>query len=139
MFHKHGVPRSRIDFLRSVPTFEGLPDKALSRIDAHLDDLKVQAGRVLTHQGEAAEEVFIVAEGEAEVRIGDEVVGTTGVGEMIGELGVLQHTPRSATVTASTPMRLLVINPREMQWLFDDERLAARVQENVARHTGTPG
>lgn len=136
MFQRHGVPRSRIEFLRTVPMFDGLSDKVLSRIDAHLDDANVPAGKVLTHQGDGADEAFIVAEGEAEVRVDGEVVATSGTGEMIGELGVLRHTPRAATVVARTPMRLLVINPQDLQWLFDDKALAARVQDNVARHTG---
>lgn len=118
--------------------FEGLSDKVLARIDTHVDEVDIPAGRRLTAEGGSAYEAFIVAEGVAEVRIGDEVVGETTVGEMIGEIGVIKRTPRTATVTARTPMRLLVINPREMSWLFEDETLNARVQANLARHLGGP-
>lgn len=131
---KHGVPKSRLDFLRGVPMLEGLPDKALARIDSHIDEVDVPAGHKLTVEGTGAYEAFIIAEGTAEVKIGDEVVGQTDVGEMIGEIGVIKHTRRTATVTAQTPMRLLVINPREMSWLFEDETLSARVQQNLERH-----
>lgn len=136
MFHKHGVPRSRIEFLRTVPLFEGLSDKVLSRIDTHIDEVTVPAGRELTHEGGRAYEAFIVADGEAEVRVGADVVATSGSGEMIGEIGLLKNVPRSATVIAKTPMQLLVINPRDLQWLFEDKTLSARVQDNLARHTG---
>ncbi len=138
MFNRQGVPRSRVEFLGTVPFFEGLPKKALVRIDGHVDEVQVSAGRKLTEQGTGAYELFIIAEGTAEVRVGGEVVGETSVGEMIGEIGVLNDTLRTATVTATTPMRLLVINPRELRWLFDDPKLAKRVQENLDRHLAGP-
>jgi CRP/FNR family cyclic AMP-dependent transcriptional regulator len=138
MFNRHGVPTTRLEFLGEVPFFEGLPDKALARIDSHLDEVTVPAGRVLTEQGRGAYETFIVAEGTAEVRVGDDVVGETSVGELIGEIGVLKNTLRTATVTAKTPMRLLVLGPRELDWLFDDPTLHERVQANLDKHLSGP-
>jgi len=133
---KHGVPKARLDFLRKVPMLEGLPDKVLARIDSHLDEVTVPAGRKLTVEGGGSYEAFIVAEGTAEVRVGDDAVAETTVGEMIGEIGVLKNVPRAATVTAMTPMRLLVISPRDLGWLLENETLSKRVQDNLARHTG---
>lgn len=132
---KYGVPKSRLAFLRQVPMLQGLPDKVLARLDSHLDEVNVPAGRTLTVEGGGSYEAFIVADGTAEVRVGDEVVGETAVGEMVGEIGVIKHTRRAATVTAKTPMRLLVINPRDLHWLLENETLAKRVQDNLARHT----
>jgi cAMP-dependent protein kinase regulator len=134
MFHRHGVPRSRLEVLRGVPLFEGLPDRVLSRLDSHIDDVQVPAGKHLTDQGTRAYEAFIIVEGEAEVVIDGKVVGTTEVGEMIGEIGVLKNTLRMATVTAKTPMRLFVVTPREIGWLFEDKELARRVEANLERH-----
>ena len=138
MFNRHGVPRERLEVLAQVPFFEGLSKKVLARIDSHVDEVQIPVGRKLTEQGTGAYEAFIIAEGEAEVKVGDEVVGHTSVGEMIGEIGVLKHTLRTATVTATTPMRLLVINPRELTFLFDDPKLAARVQANLDKHLQGP-
>jgi CRP/FNR family transcriptional regulator, cyclic AMP receptor protein len=135
MFQRHGVPRERIDVLRQVPFFEGLSAKALSRIDQHLDEVSVPKGRVLTSQGEGAYESFVIADGVAEVRIDDKPVRDTEVGELIGEIGVLEHTMRTATVVAKTPMRLLVLNSREMSALMhEDPTIAERVQQNYTRH-----
>lgn len=136
MFTRHGVPRSRLEALGRIPLFEGLSEKVLARIDKHLDELQVQPGRELTTQGRGAYEAFIVEEGEAEVTIDGKVVGRAGPGELIGELGVLEHRLRSATVKAATPMRLLVMDSRDVRWLFEDATLAARVQENIDRHRG---
>jgi CRP/FNR family cyclic AMP-dependent transcriptional regulator len=138
MFSKHGVPRSRLEVLSQVPFFEGLPDKVLARIDSHIDEVEVPAGRMLTQQGRGAFEAFIVAEGVAEVSVGGEVVAQTSVGEMIGEIGVLKNTLRTATVVATTPMRLLVLNPQELDWLFDNPTLSERVQSNLDKHLSGP-
>jgi len=138
MRNKHGVPRSRIDFLKSVPILEGLPDKALAKLDSHLDEVAVQPGHQITTAGQNAYETFIVADGTAEVRVDGEVVGETTVGDMVGEIGVLQHTKRTATVTATTPMRLLVVSSREVDWLLNDPTLAERVRDNLQRHLQGP-
>ena len=121
--------------LRQVPFFEGLSNKVLARIDKHLDDVNVSAGRVLTAQGESAYEAFIIADGVAEITVDDKPVRDTEIGELIGEIGILKHTLRSATVVAKTPMRLLVLDAREMNALLhEDKKVAERVQENLTRH-----
>jgi len=121
--------------LRQVPFFEGLSNKVLARIDKHLDDVNVSAGRVLTAQGESAYEAFIIADGIAEITVDDKPVRDTEIGELIGEIGILKHTLRSATVVAKTPMRLLVLDAREMNALLhEDKKVAERVQENLTRH-----
>ena len=135
MFQRHGVPRERIDVLRQVPFFEGLSTKVLARIDQHLDEVNIPAGRVLTTQGEGAYETFIIADGVADITIDGEVVRETEIGELIGEIGVLKHTLRAATVVAKTPMRLLVLEAREMNALLHEDKLVAeRVQQNLDRH-----
>jgi CRP/FNR family transcriptional regulator, cyclic AMP receptor protein len=138
MFSRHGVPRERLELLRKVPFFEGMPDKVLARIDSHVDEVEFPAGRKLTEQGTGAYEAFIIAEGTAEVTVGGEVVGQTSVGELIGEIGVLKNTLRTATVTSTTPMRLLVINPRELSWMFDNPKLSERLQQNLDKHLSGP-
>ena len=135
MFSRHGVPRERIDVLRQVPFFEGLSTKVLARIDQHLDDVTVPEGRVLTAQGEAAYEAFIIADGVAEIRVDGKPVRDTEIGELIGEIGLLKNTMRRATVVAKTPMRLFVLDGREMEALLhEDKKVAERVQENLTRH-----
>ncbi|KQZ74865.1 cyclic nucleotide-binding domain-containing protein [Nocardioides sp. Root151] len=135
MFNRNRVPKERIDVLRQVPFFEGLSTKVLARIDQHLDDVNVAAGKVLTSQGEGAYETFIIASGVAEIEVDGKPVRDTEIGELVGEMGVLKHTVRAATVTAKTPMRLLVLNSREMSALLREDKLVAqRVQENLTRH-----
>ena len=138
MFNRNGVPQSRLEFLRSLPLFDGVPDKALARIDHLFTQVSVEPGRVLTEQGGSSFEAFIVAEGTAEVRVNDEVVREAGVGELIGELGVLDHKPRTATVTALTPMTLLVLHPGELNTLAEEESVGPQLRKNVELHRRGP-
>ncbi len=135
MFQHHGVPRARIDVLRQVPFFEGLSSKHLARIDGYLDEVNAEPGRVLTTEGEGAYEAFIIADGVAEVRKNGEVLRDTDIGELIGEIGILKNSLRTATVVAKTPMRLLVFNSNQMRGLLsEDKKVADRVEENMKRH-----
>jgi CRP/FNR family transcriptional regulator, cyclic AMP receptor protein len=135
VFQHHGVPRARIDVLRQVPFFEGLSNKHLARIDGYLDEVNAEPGRVLTTQGEGAYEAFIIADGVAEVRKDGEVLRDTDIGELIGEIGILNNSLRTATVVAKTPMRLLVFNSNQMRGLLsEDKKVADRVQANMRRH-----
>lgn len=138
MWGKHGTPRSRIDFLGTVPLFAGLPDKVLARLDGHLDDLEVKPGEKLTTQGAHGFETFVVVEGTAQVSVDGRVVAEMGPGELIGEIAVLEHGLRRATVTATTPMRLLVIDSRQIEWLYSHPDLSERVRAELARHLAGP-
>ena len=138
MFKRKGVPQSRLDLLRQVPLFEGLSDKVLARIDSLTVETSLSPGHELTRQGDGSDQVFVVVEGSAEVRVNDDVIGEAVSGELVGELGVLDHTTRAATVTATTPMQVLVMNRGEIVSLLEEEELAARVQANADRHRGGP-
>ena len=138
MSKRRGVPQSRLELLRHVPLFEGLSDKVLTRIDSMTVETTLSPGHELTRQGEPSDQAFVIVEGSAEVRINDAVVGEALPGELVGELGVLDNAVRSATVTATTPMRVLVMNRGEIHTLLDQDGTAARVQADVDRHRSGP-
>jgi CRP/FNR family transcriptional regulator, cyclic AMP receptor protein len=93
------------------------------------DELEVTAGTELTKQGEYAREFFIILDGAAEVVRDGERVATLGPGDFFGEVGLLSSTGRVAAVIALTPMRLLVIAPREFQTMLRNlPSIAERVQ-----------
>ena len=138
MFGRKRVPQSRLDLLRQVPLFEGLGNKVLARIDSLTVETTLAPGHELTRQGDGSDQVFVIVEGSAEVRVNDEVVREAVSGELVGELGVLGYARRAATVTATTPMRVLVMNRGEILTLLEQDELAARVQANVDRHRSGP-
>jgi CRP/FNR family transcriptional regulator, cyclic AMP receptor protein len=121
------------ELLAQVPLFEGLSKKHLKQVSSLVTRIDGDAGKVLTREGEPGHEFILVLEGEVEVRKGDEVVATRGAGDYIGEIALLEHQPRSATVVATTPVVLEVIGQREFTTLLDDEpEIAAKVRATAA-------
>ena len=101
-----------IALLRTVPGFEGLSERQLNELVTLVDEVTLGPGQVLTREGAAGREAFIVIEGQGDVFVDGEPIANVGPGEFVGEMAMLDHEPRSATVRAETPMRVLVIGPR---------------------------
>ena len=73
---------------------------------------------MLTREGETGHEFIVVVEGEIEVLQGDTVIATRGPGTYVGEIALLDHRPRTATVVAKTPVKIEVIGQREFAGLL---------------------
>jgi CRP-like cAMP-binding protein len=104
--------------LARVPLFEGLSKKELRLVAQLSTYLEEPAGAVLTREGETGHEFIIVLDGEVEVTRGDEVIAKRGPGTYVGEIALLDHRPRTATVVAKTPVKLEVIGQREFAGLM---------------------
>jgi CRP/FNR family transcriptional regulator, cyclic AMP receptor protein len=99
--------------LEGIPLFAGLGEDEREEIAAHVHDVEVAAGDTLALEGDNAYELFVIEEGEAEVRREGESIATLGEGDVCGEIGVLVTGTRRATVVASTPMRLIAMFARD--------------------------
>ncbi|MCB1027306.1 MAG: cyclic nucleotide-binding domain-containing protein [Microthrixaceae bacterium] len=123
-----------LERLGTLPMFAECTTKELRDVARIVDELNVEAGRVLMSQGDAGQEAFVIEEGTAEVVRDGELVATVGPGQYVGELALIDAGPRSATVTATSPMRLLVIGTREFSTLLDEvPGLARRVLVSTTR------
>ena len=98
----------KVAVLRSLPGLAGVPDRELVPLASLFDEAGVEAGHVLTREGASGRELFLVVTGQAEVTLRGDMLATVGPGEFVGEMTIFDGAPRSATVTAVTPMRLLV-------------------------------
>ena len=107
-----------LDQLAAVPLFAGADQKELAEIAKASTELDIDQGTVLTTQGEVGREAFVVIEGEAVVTVDGDEVARLGPGACIGEIALLDKGLRSATVTAATPMKVLVLDPREFKGLM---------------------
>jgi len=125
--------------LAKVPLFANLDKKHLKQISSLATQIDVAAGKELTREGAHGSEFIIVLEGEAEVKVDGKVVATRGPGEYFGEIALIANRPRTATVTATTPMKVEVIGRREFQTLLSEnpgiatellEATADRLAEN---------
>ena len=105
------------------------------------DQVAIPAGKTLCEQGSLGREAFVILEGTAEVRSNDKKVASVGPGTCVGELALLDHGPRTATVIAETDVTALVIGVREFSAIVDEvpsiahkllRALAARIRD--ARH-----
>jgi CRP-like cAMP-binding protein len=95
--------------LKDVPFFSKLKKKELDVIATNADEVDVPAGKVLTKQGDLGDEFFVIESGSAEVARDGEVINELGPGDFFGEIALLKDERRNATVTATTPMELIVM------------------------------
>lgn len=109
-----------LDHLASVPLFAGCTTKELRDIAKATVELTLDEGREFVTQGEVGREAFVIVEGTADVLRGGKKIATLGAGDCVGELALLDHGPRTATVVAATPMTVLVLGPREFSGLLDE-------------------
>jgi CRP/FNR family transcriptional regulator, cyclic AMP receptor protein len=103
----------RIELLRSVELLSRCSRAELARIAALTSELRAEPGEVLTRQGEPGSEFFLVLEGTAAASRDDVHLATLEPGSFFGEVALLDGGGRTATVTARTGMRLLVMSRRE--------------------------
>lgn len=114
------MARSHTDYLASVPLFSACSKKELQAVARASDQVDLAEGRALCEQGSIGREAFIILEGTAEVKRNGRKVAVLGVGDTFGELALLDHGPRTATVTASSPLKVLVIGAREFAGVIDE-------------------
>ncbi len=101
---------SKIALLKASPLFEGLTRKQLAQVARLTDDLEVPAGTVLVKEGTRGQEFFIIIDGKAKVTRDGKTVTTFGDGDFFGEIALLERVKRTATVTATTPLRFFVVS-----------------------------
>ncbi len=112
--------QSHLDHLASVSLFSACSKKELQAVAQATDEVVLPAGKTLCQQGSLGREVFVIIDGTAEVRRNDTKVATVGPGTCVGELALLDHGPRTATVIAETPITALVLGVREFAAIIDE-------------------
>ena len=112
--------------LANVPLFAGLAERDLRRISGLMTGLDVPAGKAITRQGQTGRELVIVLEGTASVTVDGDEVATVGPGDFQGEISLLDGGQRTATVVATSPMRLMVATGAEFDQLLDEAPAIAR-------------
>ena len=106
--------------LRDVAFFEGFTDQDLTRVASLADEVEAEEGAELTDQGRPGLECFVILDGRASVLVAEEHVATLEKGSMVGEMALIDHRPRSATVIAETPMTLLAFDTKAFSKMLDE-------------------
>jgi cAMP-dependent protein kinase regulator/CRP/FNR family cyclic AMP-dependent transcriptional regulator/cGMP-dependent protein kinase 2 len=121
------------DDLRSSPLFAAMTDDQLARVVALMEEKHVRVGAILAREGEFAYHLVVVAEGSADVTIDGELVSRLGPGDTFGEIGVLERGRRTATVVATSPMRLLTMRIWHFNRLADELPQVAALAKELAQ------
>jgi CRP-like cAMP-binding protein len=104
--------------LRRVPLFAACSRREIARIADIAGEEEFAPGQELTREGETGRAFYVVLQGEAEVLQGGERIQTRGGGDFFGEIALLAHSPRNATIRAMTPLRVLVLPDRKFRALL---------------------
>jgi CRP/FNR family transcriptional regulator, cyclic AMP receptor protein len=119
--------------LAGVAFFDGFTPAELQRVAELADDVDAEAGAVLVDQGRVGQECYVIIEGHASVYVSEEHVATSGPGSMVGEMALIEHRPRNATVIADTPMKLIAFDTKAFKQLLEEMPKARdRVMETLA-------
>lgn len=134
-------PVESADYLSGVSFFEGFTSDELSRVASLSGELTVGSGAVVIDQGDTGVDCYVIVEGSASVRIRDEEVASLSVGDMVGEMALIDHRPRTASVVATSDMRLLRFNSRQFRQLLTEmpkaeERVMTTLTERLRADGG---
>ena len=125
---------AKVELLKRVPLFAGCSKAELREIALSADELDLPEGRELTREGARGREFFVLVSGTVRVSRNGTKVAELGDGDWFGEIALLTHTPRTATVTSTSPVRLLVITDRSFQRVVERmPRIALKVLASVGQ------
>lgn len=108
----------KIERLLEVPIFQGCSRRQLRAVARIAGVFDAPAGAVLTRVGDVGREFFLILDGTARAEVSPRKRVRLGPGDFFGEMSLLDGQPRSATVVAETPLRLLVINGRNFHYVL---------------------
>src|SRR3954469_20609810 len=119
--YTHAVASQKVELLKRVPLFADCSRGELEQIAQIADEIDLAEGKELTRIGTSGREFFVLLEGEADVSQDGEIINKLGPGDFFGEIALVEDTPRTATVTATTPVQVLVITDRAFRQLLDKQ------------------
>ncbi len=109
----------KLELLKRVPLFSGLQRRELEQLETITDEIDVAAGTVLVQEGRVAHEFFIIVSGEVAIDKAGRRINALTSGDFLGEIALIDGGPRTATATASTACRLLVLTHGGFSQLLD--------------------
>jgi CRP-like cAMP-binding protein len=118
--------------LAPVPLFAGLSARERAQVARLADVVDVLPGTHLLDFGALPHEFLVLLTGAAEVSRGEDVIATLGPGDFFGEIAILEHGRRTATVTASEPCKVAVMTDAAFAAMRDDLPAVAAMIEDAA-------
>jgi CRP-like cAMP-binding protein len=109
---------AKVELLKRVPLFSKLDKKGLQGVAQIADELDLPAGKEMATEGDRGREFFVLLKGEADVTKGGRSINTMKEGDFFGEIALVTKMPRTASVTATTDVDVLVITEQAFDSLL---------------------
>ena len=135
---------AKVDLLKSVPLFAGCTKSELKQLASSTDEVDLREGYLLMREGRPGREFFVLIDGDVRVTVKDKKVADLSGGDWFGEIALLTKVPRTATITAISDVRALVLTDRSFRRVVETmpsialkvlasvgDRLAADAQQNA--------
>jgi CRP/FNR family cyclic AMP-dependent transcriptional regulator len=124
--------------LGAIPLFAGLPKKEREQVARWADQIEVPAGYAMVSQGRFAHEFFVILDGTVEVTKDGAHLADLGPGDFFGEIALVEHELRTATVVSTSPMTAMVMHSREFDAMRSHlphvaEQVHDAIRERLAR------
>ena len=127
---------AKTELIRSLPLFAGCTPGEIAEVAAIADEIDLRSGRRLATENADGQEFVVIIEGTADVTQGDAVINTLGSGDFFGEIALVNGTPRTASVVATSDVHALVIEGHAFRRLLEDAPdIDAKVRRAVAERT----
>ena len=124
---------AKVALLKSVPLFAGCSKAELRELALTADEVDLRKGAILTREGRPGHEFVVIVDGTARVTRAGRTLADLGPGDWVGEIALLTKSVRTATVTATSPVRALVITDRAFRRVVDAmPSIAVKVLTSVA-------
>lgn len=123
----------KVELLKRTALFAECTKPELIEVALNADEREAPEGDRLTVEGRRGREFFVLVEGAVAVTRGGRQLADLGPGDWFGEIAILTYKPRTATVTATSPVRLLVISDGAFRRVVETTpRIALSVLRSVA-------
>ena len=119
--------------LKRIPIFEGVPDDELRVITTFATTEEVPEGTAIVKEGDFANHFMAIEEGTARVLRDGQEVGQLGPGDIFGEMGLLEKEKRSATIEATSRVKLIKIERWELERM---KKVLPHVYEKIQQVAG---
>ena len=124
----------KVDLMKAVPLFSGCSKAELQKLAALADELDLGEGATLIREGERGREFIIIVDGTVRVTRAGKKLRDLGAGDFIGEIALVSDVPRTATVSATSPVRLLVVTDRAFRGLVEEmPSIATKVLQSLGQ------
>jgi CRP-like cAMP-binding protein len=131
----------KIQILHGVPLFADLDERSLQAVAVLAREATFKAGEILMLEGEPGDAFYVIVEGTVRVERGDRAVRSMTAGGFLGEIALVDRSPRTATATCVSDVRLLEIRAHEFERLMAslpavDRRIRSAIDRRVRGSDG---